>query len=163
MPRKSENNTTQIGELIHTDIWGPANTISIHGNKYFVTLTDDFSRHLTVAGLKRKSDVVDVFREYMVMFELQTGRRIKAVRSDNGGEYDGNFTMLLRKHGIRHFKSVPYCSWQNGIAERLNRTLLEGARSMLFEKKLPKNLWELAVKYMCYVRNRVPTEKVCLR
>jgi hypothetical protein len=67
--------------------------------------------------------------------------------------------MLLRKHGIRHFKSVPYCSWQNGIAERLNRTLLEGARSMLFGKNLPKNLWELAVKYMCYVKNRVPTEK----
>ena len=79
------------------------------------------------------------------MFENQTGKTIKAVRSDNGGE----FVEILRNKGIRHFRTVPHAPWQNGIAERLNRTLLEGARSMLFERKLPKNMWELAVKHMC--------------
>ncbi len=121
-----------------------------------MTFTDEYSRYSTVIGISKKSEVANVFGEYMIMFENQTGKTIKAVRSDNGGEFMGEFAEILRKKGIRHFRTVPHAPWQNGIAERLNRTLLEGARSMLFERKLPKNMWELAVKHMCYVKNRIP-------
>lgn len=53
--------------------------------------------------------------------------------------------------------TAPYSPAQNGIAERLNRTLLEHARAMLFAKNLPKILWPEAVSYACYIKNRSPT------
>ena len=53
--------------------------------------------------------------------------------------------------------TAPYSPAQNGIAERLNRTLLEHARAMLFAKSLPKVLWPEAVAYANYIKNRSPT------
>ena len=53
-------------------------------------------------------------------------------------------------------QTVPYSPVQNGIAERINRTLLEHARAMIFSKNISKNLWPEAVTYACYIKNRSP-------
>ena len=54
-------------------------------------------------------------------------------------------------------QTAPYSPAQNGIAERINRTLLEHARAMIFSKNISKNLWPEAVAYACYIKNRSPT------
>lgn len=85
------------------------------------------------------------------------------MRSDNGTEYCNNaFTKCLREFGIIHQKSVPYNPEQNGMAERVNRTLTEKARCMLIDSKLPKRFWAEAVNNAVYVANRSPHKSLKL-
>src|SRR3984893_1685454 len=76
-------------ELVHTDVCGPIKAASLGGSRYFVTFIDDYSRMTAVYPIRAKSDVVDKFREYRAGVEKQLSLSIKAVRSDNGGEYIG--------------------------------------------------------------------------
>jgi len=66
---------------------------------------------------------------------------MKCIRSDNGGEYHGPFGVYCRQHGIRHDKTPPKTPQLNGLAERMNRTLVERVTCMLSEAKLPKHFW----------------------
>ena len=86
-PKKSLHESTEVLELVHTDVCGPMNVPSVGGSRYFVSFVDDFSRIVYVYMLKYKSDVLEKFREYVPMAEKLTGKPIKSIRSDNGGEY----------------------------------------------------------------------------
>ncbi len=109
--------------------------------------------------LKYKSEVFKTFVEWKAMVERSTGRKLKAIRSDNGGEYISNeFSAYLTSEGIKHELTIPYTPEQNGIAERLNRTLIESVRSMLMESHLPKSFWAEALTTAVYLRNRSPTK-----
>ena len=109
--------------------------------------------------LRSKSEVSEKFVEYKALVENQTGHKIKVFRSDNGTEYvNERLSSLLRRCGIKHETTVPYSPQQNGIAERLNRTLVERARSMLMESHLSVDLWAEAVATAVYLRNRSPTK-----
>ena len=119
-----------------------------------LTFTDDFSRYTTAYFIKSKSEVLSKFMEYVNSVEKHSGHQImklnilaeedvKVLRSDNGGEYTSdNFTKFCADKGILHEFTVPYCPQQNGVAERLNRTITEGARSMLYQAKLPLDFWQ---------------------
>ena len=105
-----------------------------------LTFTDDFSRYTTVYFIKSKSEVLSKFMEYVSSVEKHTGYQIKklnilaeedikVLRSDNGGEYTSNdFTKFCAEKGISHEFTVPSCPQQNGVAEWMNRTIMEGAR-----------------------------------
>ncbi|KAM1046410.1 hypothetical protein ACFX13_026491 [Malus domestica] len=95
------------------------------------------------------------------MVENQTGRKIKILRSDNGGEYTSDhFFKVCKEEGIvRHF-SVRGTPQQNGVAERLNRTLLEKVRCMLSQSSLSKSFWAEAVNYACHIINRLPSAAI---
>ena len=89
--------------------------------------------------------------EYVNQAE-KLGKRVKNLRSDNGGEYCSNmFDEYLKTKGITHQTTVPYCPEQNGIAERMNRTLVEAARSMMFHAGMPKEFWAEAIHTATYV------------
>jgi len=81
--------------------------------------------------MKHKGEVLELFVEWKKNLEKSTGRKIKVLRSDTGGEYKSDpFLKLRRDEGIdRHF-TVRKTSQQNGVAERMNRTLLEKVRCM---------------------------------
>ena len=87
--------------------------------------------------------------------EKQLDVSIKAVRSDNGGEYLGELRRVLAGAGIRVETSAPYTPEQNGVAERMNRTLVESARSMIHAQGLGQEYWAEAVVTAAYIRNRV--------
>ena len=73
------------------------------------------------------------------MVETETGLKLKCLRLDNGGEYiNGGFNEYCAAHGIRMEKSIPGTPQQNVVAERMNRTLNERARSMRLHAGLPK-------------------------
>ena len=88
------------------------------------------------------------------------GEKVKALRSDNGREYTSNaFNKLLKECGIQHQLSCPRTPQQNGVAERINRTIVEAARSMLHGRGVGKEFWAEAIATAVYVRNRC-TSKV---
>ena len=124
-------------ELIHSDICGKLNSKSLSGAEYFLTFIDDKTRHVWVYFLKRKSDVFKYFQEWKAMVERC---KLKVLRTDNGGEYtSGDFQSYLKKEGIKHEVTVPRTPEQNGVAERMNRTLVECTRSMLAGAQLPQS------------------------
>uniref|UniRef100_A0AAG5CSP7 Retrovirus-related Pol polyprotein from transposon TNT 1-94 n=1 Tax=Anopheles atroparvus TaxID=41427 RepID=A0AAG5CSP7_ANOAO len=148
----------RVLELIHSDLCGPMETASIGGNRYFITFIDDSSRKAFVYFLKSKTEVFETFKHFKSYAENQTGEKIKRIRSDNGREYmNREMKLFLCQAGIHHETSAPYTPEQNGLAERMNRTIVEKARSMLCDANLPKRFWAEAVATASYVINRSPT------
>ncbi|KAL0858839.1 hypothetical protein ABMA27_011295 [Loxostege sticticalis] len=126
--------------------------------KYFITFVDDFSRKVYVYFLKNKLDIKSVFERFKNEVENETDRRIKILRTDNGKEYCNNmFLKCLADSGIKHQTSTPYTPEQNGLAERMNRTLVERAKAMLFDANLKKEYWAEAVATAAYIVNRSPS------
>ncbi|CAI7855459.1 unnamed protein product [Closterium sp. NIES-53] len=92
------------------------------------------------------------------MVERQQDRLVKAIRTDRGGEFlSKEFSLWLKKNGIRHSLTMPYSPAMNGIAERANRTITETARGLLIETGLPDYFWPDAVRSACVAKNRALT------
>eukprot|EP00253_Pinus_taeda_P031778 PITA_31778 len=108
--------------------------------------------------LKRKSDVFSVFKQFRALVENNTGRTIKCLRTENGGEFTSKvFDSYCKDARIERHKTTVYTPQQNGVAEHMNMTLLQRARSMLSNARLQKELWMEAVATACYVINRSPS------
>ena len=145
-------------ELVHTDVCGKVESKSLSGCEYFLSFIDDMSRYSWCYPLKKKSDVYQKFIEWKTMVERSSDRSLKKIRSDNGGEYTSEqFAEHLHQEGITHQLTIPKTPQQNGVAERLNRTLEETIRSMLAESQAPKHFWAEALSTATYLRNRSPT------
>jgi transposase InsO family protein len=141
-------------DLVHVDIHGPYNPISPNHSKYLFLITDDHSRKSWSLFLKHKSDATVAFTIWRKAVEKETGKRLKIVRSDNGGEFKGDeFESHLKDIGVRHQTSAPKSSAQNGRAERSGRTVVEHGRSMLHQRNIPKNLWPEAIACATYLKN----------
>ncbi|GJP55110.1 hypothetical protein CLOM_g14097 [Closterium sp. NIES-68] len=81
--------------------------------------------------------------------ERECGHKVKVIRSDNGGEFIGaDFEGELKRKGIQHQLTVPYNPQQNGVSERFNRTLQEGARTLLGRAGLPDPFWVSALRQL---------------
>ena len=90
IPKHSETRSTGLLDLVHSDICGPMQVPSLGGSRYFVSFIDDYSKWATVYMMKTKSECFSYFLEFKAMVELETGRKIKVLRTDNGGEYMSN-------------------------------------------------------------------------
>ena len=142
-------------ELVHSDVCGPISSKSLSGAKYFVTFIDAKTHYTWVYFLKSKDEVFSKFLEWKALVERMSAYKIKTLRTDNGGEYTSReFNKYLRTEGIRHELTVPKTPEQNGVAERLNRTLVEGVRAMLTDSQLPHKFWAEALSTVVYLRNR---------
>lgn len=158
---RSNTRSSELLELIHTDVCGPMRVNSLGGSRYFLTFIDDKSKWCEVYFLKHKSEVLEKFKEYKSMVEKRTGRKIKAIRSDNGTEYTNNaFKNYLKKEGIKHEFTVEYTPQQNGVAERKNRTLVEMARCMMIQSGLAPSFWAEAILTANHIRNRCPSRSL---
>jgi transposase InsO family protein len=105
---ETANRAHTYGELVHTDLWGPAQTESIAGHSYYISFTDDFSREMKVRFLKLKSEALSALKEYEMDLKRQTpGAKIKELCSDRGGEYlSTEFDRYLKDQGIKHQLTV---------------------------------------------------------
>ncbi len=118
--------------------------------------------------MRNKSDSFEYLKRFHKYAENHTGNkvkrlqvhkytnnpnRLKILRTDNGGEYISNeFCAYLAEHGIHHQLTVAYTPQQNGVAERMNRTLMNLVRSMLHHKNIDKRFWAEALgngSFMC--------------
>ncbi len=151
--RRDSRSTVKFG-LVHSDVCGPFETITIGGYKYFVTFIDDFSGYCVAYLIRHKSEVFGKFKELFEFVKNKYQCTISILRSDNGGEYlSKNFENYLKENGIESQTSTAYTPQQNGVAERMNRTLQDSMRSMLMEAKLSKQYWGYALKCAVFVRN----------
>jgi len=148
-------------DLVHSDVCGKMGSPSLSGSEYFVTFIDSYSHYTWVYVLKRKDQVFESFLKWKALVENSTGRKLKVLRTDNGGEFTSRkFKEHLSQHGIRHETTVPKNPEQNGTAERMNRTLMESVRSMLADSALPQKFWAEALSTAVYLKNRSPTKSL---
>ncbi|KAJ9519049.1 hypothetical protein QJQ45_003521 [Haematococcus lacustris] len=146
-------------DLVHTDVCGPFRVPSVSGLRYMLTFLDDFSRLSVVVCLKAKSDVPEAIKATVQWLETQSGRKLKALRSDRGTEFvNREVGQFCVERGIQHQQTAPYSPEQNGRAERLNRTLLEKGRCMLFSSGLPASLWPEVMRAANFLRNVSATQ-----
>ncbi|KAF1334706.1 Integrase catalytic core protein, partial [Globisporangium splendens] len=156
-PERAKN----VLDVVHSDVCGPMQTATFSDKRYFVTFIDDKSRFCVVFLLRSKSEVLDKFVQFVKFAETQTGRRVKVLRSDNGGEYaSSKFAAFCRDRGIVQQFTPPYTPQLNGVAERMNRTLVESARCMIEHAGLSKQYWGEAVATAAFLRNRCPTRAI---
>ena len=150
----------EIGEIVVSDVWGPAQVRSVRGYYYYMSFTDLVSRFSATYFSATKSNwsmgALGEF-ESLIRSMSRTGSRVMCLRIDNGTEYlNKEFRSYCQSKGIRIETTAPNSPAQNGIAERLNRTLVESTRAMLLARGLPKYFWPEAVSYATHVKNRVP-------
>ena len=156
--KASTTTTSEPLELVSSDLCGKMGVKSVGGAEYFLTFLDHHTHYCWVYPLKRKDQTFSCFRDWKAEVENRTGRKLKTLRTDNGGEYTSTeFQNYLKGSGIRHELTIPKSPEQNGAAERLNRTLVETTRSMLLDAKLPQAFWAEAVSTAAYLRNRSST------
>lgn len=113
-----KSTSSELLQLIHTDICGPMRVQLLSGSKFFATFVDDKSQYCEVVFLKNKSDIFEKFVEFNTRVEKQTGKKIKVIRSCNGRKYLNNkFKEFFSLEGIVHQLMADYTPEQNGIAE----------------------------------------------
>jgi transposase InsO family protein len=150
-----ESHTEKKGTVVHSDIW-VSPRVSYDGCRYFVTFIEDETNYVVVYTLKHKDEVLPYFKIYFEQVKAQTGRVITGLMSDNGGEYKSReFAQYCNENGIHHWYTLPYSSFQNGVAERMNRTLVEMTRCLLNAANMPARYWSDAVKHSATIRNLV--------
>ena len=166
--KKSQSRSTQLLELVHSDVNGSPEVQSLAGSRYFVTFIDDFSRWTSVFPMRNKSDTFSCFKIFRAQAEKHTGAALKSLnvtkrsaksaeelkilRTDNGGEYVSNeFKSYLQEHDIRNQLTVSYTPQQNRVTERINRTLMDCVRSMLRKSSLDKKFWAEALETAVYI------------
>ncbi|KAA0065400.1 gag/pol protein [Cucumis melo var. makuwa] len=136
-------------ELIHSDLCGPMNVKARGGFEYFISFIDDYSRYGYLYLMEHKSEALEKFKEYKAEVENLLSKKIKILRSDQGGEYmDLRFQDYMIEHGIQSQLSAPGTPQQNGVSERRNRTLLDKVRSMMSYTQLPSSFWGDCSSYL---------------
>eukprot|EP00171_Calliarthron_tuberculosum_P022031 IDg22031t1 len=181
IPKVSTRLTKDLLGLVHSDVIGPIEVDSVGGARYAITFIDDKSNWTVQYTMKRKSESLECFKRYKAYAERHTNQevrkvsfnefessllggesiKLKCLRSDNGGEYLSNeFKVFLQSQGIKHELTVPYTPQQNGVSERMNRTLMSLVRSMLHHKSVEKRFWAEALATAVYVRNRVTSRSL---
>jgi hypothetical protein len=133
-------------ELVHTDVWGPAQVSSLGGSRYYVTFIDDATRKTWVYCIRQKYDVFNTFNKWKALVENETRKRLKCLISNNGGEYcSKDIDYYYSYHGICREKTIPGTPQESNVPERMNRTIMEHARSMRLHVGFPLQFWVDAV------------------
>jgi hypothetical protein len=134
---KKEKKSERL-EIVHTNVWEQTHVSSIGGSRYYVTFIDDATRQTWVYCIRQKYDVFDTFNKWKSLVENETGKRLKCLRSENGGEYcSKEFDDYYSYQGIRREKTVPRTPQENGVSERMNKTIMECARSLRLHVGFP--------------------------
>jgi hypothetical protein len=88
--QEKENHASMILERIHTDVCGPFSVASATKHRYYVIFVDEFSHKCCIFFMQKKDQTFSKFCEFKALVEKDSGKQVKALRSDNGGEYISN-------------------------------------------------------------------------
>ena len=138
-PKPFERVCTDVKGKVMPDFWGKV---------FMVTFTCELTRWSMVYFCKQKSQVKDRFKEYLEWVK-RLGYAVKRLQSDGGGEYAANenaqvlsdFQKICLDKGIDHHLTAPHTPAQNGVSERLNRTLVEHAACIMHAAGLAREFW----------------------
>ncbi|GJY48069.1 retrovirus-related pol polyprotein from transposon TNT 1-94 [Tanacetum coccineum] len=142
--------------MLHMDLFGPNFVSSLMHKKYFLVVTDDYSKFTWVFFLASKDETGEILKNFIKEIENLVDKKVKIIKSNNGTEFKNKvMDDFCREKGIKREYNVAKTRQQNGVVERRNRTLIEATRTMLTDSKLPTTFWAKAVSTACYVQNRV--------
>jgi transposase InsO family protein len=144
------------GGQIHTDMWGPTAIAMRQGCKYFTTFTDDVTRYTVTYLLRTKDEALEAYKSFEA-WAITQGHctAIKVLPSDHGSEYLSRaFDQHLKKVGMVRKLTTHNTPQLNGVAERLNRPLLERICALIHTSGLPKSLWGEALRHAAWLKNR---------
>ncbi|KAG7567097.1 Integrase catalytic core, partial [Arabidopsis thaliana x Arabidopsis arenosa] len=147
---------------VHADLWGSSNlSPSLSGKQYFLSIIDDKTRKVWLYFLKTKDETFEKFCEWKELVENQVDRKVKCLRTDNGLEFcNTRFDSYCKTHGIERHRTCTYTPQQNGVAERMNRTIMEKVRCLLNESGLDESFWAEAAATAAYIINRSPASAI---
>jgi hypothetical protein len=150
---------SDFGDEVHTDVWGPAPVSTCRGHRFFITFTDDAAQFTVTYLLPAQGDALNAYRSFEVWACTQDlCTAIKVLCSDRGGEYlSAAFDKHLADAGTARRLTVHDILQLNGIAEHLNRTLMEKVCTLLHTSGLPQNLWGEALRHSTWLKNRTST------
>ncbi|GJT59143.1 putative ribonuclease H-like domain-containing protein [Tanacetum coccineum] len=157
---KTVSSISQPLHMFHMDLFGPTFVKSLMKKMYCLVVTDDYNMFSWVFFLATKDETSGIPKSFITRVENLIDQRVKVIRCDNGTEFKNKeMNQFCERKGIKREFSVARTPQQNGVAERKNRTLIEAARTMLADSKLPTTFWAEAVNTACYVQNRVLVTK----
>jgi len=130
---------------------------SIHSNKYFLSILDDYSRFGWIIFIQNKNDVFEKCTLWVRSNENIFNKTTTYIRTDNGTEFTNNkLRYFCSQKGIVQQFTIPHNPQQNGRAEWFNGTFISSAKSLLIDSQLSKEFWEYAVDTANYINNRIP-------
>lgn len=145
---------SRVNEIVVSDIWGPYPVASLGGSRYMLSFTDAKSRYSTIYFMKTKAEVTSKLILHNNRLINEFGRGIQILRSDNGAEYKcKNLIDYTTRVGIIQQFTVPYQPAQNGIAERLNRTIVQIGRALKLASGVPDFLWPEILQHANTIHN----------
>ena len=157
MGTRTREKSTELLGVVHSDLCMPMQTTGLNGERYFVTFIDEMSGPVSITLWNSQGGALTAFLSCCGRAEKRSGHQIRAFRSDGRGEYiNRKFKNYLKEGGIQHIVSPPYTTSQNGLAERMNRTIMENARCILEDSGLGNEFWGYAVFTSAHIHNRVP-------
>nr|GEV72824.1 retrovirus-related Pol polyprotein from transposon TNT 1-94 [Tanacetum cinerariifolium] len=154
-PPKPVLNSKQRLHLLHMDLCGPMRVASINGKQYVLVIVDDYSRYTWVHFLRTKDEMPEVSKNFLKKISVRLQAHVIIVRTDNRAEFKNH---VLKEYfdsvGIIHETFAAKSPQQNRVVKRINRTLVEAARTMLIFSHAPLFLWAEAIATACYTQNR---------
>lgn len=158
---KSRKRASRPLEIIHTDVCGPIEPNTWDNKKYFRTFMDDYTHYTMVYLVTGKYEVVSFVKQYIMEVEAYFNFKVSKLRCDNGREYiNEDLKSWCKAKGIVIDVTIPYTLQLNGKSERLNRTIMEKSRALIFDSKMNKQFWGEAVYMATYLFNISPTESL---
>jgi transposase InsO family protein len=158
-PQQSSFRAKERLELVHGDLCGPVTPATPGGRHYFLLFIDDLSRYMWVVVLGSKGEVADTIRCVQAATEVECGRKLCMLRTDNGGEFTtAEFASYCADEGVQRHYSTPYSPQLNGVIERRNQTVVGMTRALLKQRGMPAVFWGEAVVTAVYILNRSPAK-----
>ena len=162
VPKKTVERVSVRGQRFFVDVGGPIKHSSLGGNSYVVIFVDDCPRFKVVKFVKKKSDTTAALLSLIADYITPQKLSIKCVRTDNGGEFEGEFLRELDRRSITHEHTPPDTPQYNGVAKHALGLLREKAIILMEELddaiNVPREkLWAQAMLFACDVTNKSVT------
>ncbi|GJR72891.1 putative ribonuclease H-like domain-containing protein [Tanacetum coccineum] len=153
---KIQNSITQPLFMLHMDLFRPTFVSSLMNKKYCLVVTNDYSSFTWIFFLATRDETSGILKSFITEIENLVDKKVKIIRCNNGTDFKNRvMSEFYEKEGIKKEFSVARTPQQNGVAKRRNRTLIEAARTMLADSKLPTTFWAEVVNIACYMKNKV--------
>jgi transposase InsO family protein len=153
----SSRAATEPLERIHLDTVGPISPTALTGERFFVTIVDEATHYVIALAIKTKDAISSAVRDLLIFWQRQLNRSVKCIRTDRGTEFlNSTLKGFCTQEGIKFETSAAYSPQQNGVAEWMNRTIKEKARTLLLHAAAKQSLWKEAVETACILYNMGP-------
>jgi len=153
----SSSRANKAFKLLHVDIWGPYRVSTYDGYKLFLSIVDDYTRATWIFLMINKSSAFHLLESFIAFVDTQFYAQVKIIMPDNGPEFgDQHALAFYSSKGIMHQTSCVDTSQQNEVVERKHKQLLEVARALMFQSKVPTKFWGDCVLTATYLINKLP-------